>query len=90
MYLELLKKAILFEIWQEHEQDYLTGLRINRVMKADPQKHKMGEIWPKFAHSMIGRMRMDNLHMCMNTVLKENIEGDVIETGVWRGGLVCL
>ncbi len=50
----------------------------------------MGEIWPKIAHSMIGRLRMDNLQMCMDTVLKDNIEGDFIETGVWRGGVASL
>ncbi|MEH7456464.1 TylF/MycF family methyltransferase [Bacillus sp. JJ1127] len=85
MYLELLKKTILFEIWQEHEQDIM-GSIFNRTMAVDPEKHRMGEIWPQMAHSMIGRMRMDNLQMCMETVLKENIEGDFIETGVWRGG----
>jgi hypothetical protein len=35
---------------------------------------------------MIGRKRMDNLQYCIETVLTENIEGDLIETGVWRGG----
>ncbi len=85
MYLELLKKAILFEIWQENEQDLLSGM-FNRITTVNPEKHKMGEIWPKIAHSMIGRMRMDQLQMCMETVIKEKIEGDFIETGVWRGG----
>ena len=85
MYLELLKKAILFEIWQEYEEDLISGL-YNRVRTVNPKKHRMGEIWPKIAHSMIGRMRMDHLQTCMETVVKENIEGDFIETGVWRGG----
>lgn len=40
----------------------------------------------EFAHSMIGRKRIDNLHHCIETVLAENIPGDLIETGVWRGG----
>ncbi|WP_431613339.1 TylF/MycF family methyltransferase [Bacillus pfraonensis] len=86
MYVELLKKTILFEFWQEHEQDLLSGLWNHRITTIDPEKHRMGETWPQIAHSMIGRMRMDNLQMCMETVLKENIEGDFIETGVWRGG----
>ncbi|KAB2488082.1 TylF/MycF family methyltransferase [Priestia endophytica] len=81
MYIELLKKTILFEIWQEHERDLMTP-----VGKVDPEKHRRGEIWPNIAHSMIGRVRMDNLQMCMETVLKDDIEGDFIETGVWRGG----
>ncbi|MGG1368249.1 TylF/MycF family methyltransferase [Priestia megaterium] len=85
MYIELIKKAILFEIWLDHEQD-LSQMFMNRIKKVEPEKHKRGEIWPKMAHSMIGRLRMDNLQMCMEIILKENIEGDFIETGVWRGG----
>lgn len=42
--------------------------------------------WPRAAHSMIGRERMNQLQEAMETVVRENIEGDFIETGVWRGG----
>lgn len=38
------------------------------------------------AHTMIGRKRLDSLHACLDTVLQEDVEGDLIETGVWRGG----
>jgi hypothetical protein len=39
-----------------------------------------------FAHSMVGRKRMDNLEFCLREVIKNNIPGDVIECGVWKGG----
>ena len=35
---------------------------------------------------MIGLKRLDNLHFCVDTAIREGIEGDFIETGVWRGG----
>jgi O-methyltransferase len=35
---------------------------------------------------MIGLRRLDNLQECVETVLKDGVEGDLIETGVWRGG----
>ncbi len=35
---------------------------------------------------MIGFKRLDNLQHCIETVLSEGVEGDLIETGVWRGG----
>lgn len=35
---------------------------------------------------MIGLKRLDNLQYCIETVIRENIPGDLIETGVWRGG----
>ncbi len=39
-----------------------------------------------FQHSMIGRIRLDSLHRCLEAVCSENIAGDLIECGVWRGG----
>jgi O-methyltransferase len=38
------------------------------------------------ADSMIGRKRMENLRFCVESVLDNNVKGDFIETGVWRGG----
>jgi O-methyltransferase len=37
-------------------------------------------------HTMIGRRRLDHLHDCLDAILIEGIPGDVVETGVWRGG----
>jgi O-methyltransferase len=39
---------------------------------------------------MVGMARLDNLQQAAETVLKENIPGDLIETGVWRGGSCIL
>lgn len=101
LYLELLKKAILFEIWQEHEQYLPTNVKIPTELNTFIQTHnlklvhqiqpnreqrKYGLDWPAIAHSMIGRTRLDQLHNAMTTVANENIPGDFIETGVWRGG----
>ena len=47
-------------------------------------------MWPGYAHTMIGMQRLDNLHSCIETALREGIEGDFIETGVWRGGSCIL
>jgi len=45
-----------------------------------------GRDWPQLAHTMIGVKRMDNLQFCVESVLQESVPGDLIETGVWRGG----
>ena len=42
--------------------------------------------YTELAHTMIGRRRLDNLQHCIETVLREEIPGDLIETGIWRGG----
>jgi O-methyltransferase len=39
---------------------------------------------------MIGRKRLRNIVDCLDVIRCENIAGDWIETGVWRGGAVVL
>ena len=41
---------------------------------------------PDRAHTMIGRKKINNIQMCFEECIKNNIEGDMIETGVWKGG----
>jgi len=45
-----------------------------------------GRDWPVLAHTMIGVKRMDNLQFCVEDVIRKGVPGDLIETGVWRGG----
>ena len=35
---------------------------------------------------MIGNERFDNIEDLFSKVIENNIKGDLIETGVWRGG----
>lgn len=43
-------------------------------------------IWPSTAHTMIGFDSLDRLQSCIEDVLANDVPGDFIETGVWRGG----
>lgn len=45
-----------------------------------------GLVWPGYADTMIGLKRLDNLQDCIEIVCNDGVEGDFIETGVWRGG----
>jgi hypothetical protein len=45
-----------------------------------------GRDWPARAHTMIGLKRLANVRECVETVLADNVPGDLIESGVWRGG----
>jgi len=45
-----------------------------------------GKIWPDQAFTMVGNLRLNQLQAAAETVIKENVRGDLIETGVWRGG----
>ena len=49
-----------------------------------------GRDWPRFAQTMVGTKRLDNVQWCVETALADGVPGDLIETGVWRGGVVIL
>lgn len=53
-----------------------------------PTERENGLDWPPFAHTMVGLKRLDQLEACIDIVLREDVPGDLIETGVWRGGTV--
>jgi O-methyltransferase len=43
--------------------------------------------WPLMqAQTMVGMARLDNLQKLLEDVIEKGVKGDVIETGVWRGG----
>lgn len=52
----------------------------------DESKRNEGRDWPVHAHTMIGMKRLDNLQFCVEDVISKNVPGDLVETGVWRGG----
>lgn len=45
-----------------------------------------GSYWPIHAHTMIGWKRLTSLQRCVEAILSEGVEGDLLEAGVWRGG----
>lgn len=52
----------------------------------DRNKRALGKDWPALAQTMIGMTRLHSLRQMCETVLIDDIPGDMIETGVWRGG----
>jgi O-methyltransferase len=100
LYLELMKKCLTHSLWFDKEDQYAPSIKgsvakwaFNALVQPDLKKRKKdlsekveGRIWPQFAHTMIGFPRLNNLQMCVQNVIEQNIPGDLIETGVWRGG----
>lgn len=62
------------------------GYRVVREQPFDPEQRASGNDWPLFGYTMVGHKRLDNIQYCIETVLADQVEGDIIETGVWRGG----
>ncbi|ODR04973.1 macrocin O-methyltransferase [Mycobacterium sherrisii] len=46
--------------------------------------------WPADALTMIGMQRLTSLQHCVETVLADDVPGDLVECGVWRGGASIL
>jgi hypothetical protein len=105
-YIELVKRALTHTLYGETDLGGYGGwtvfsrmvgrlLRMKdlvpmRVVPAPEEAREEGLDWPIFAQTMIGRKRLDNLHFCVDDVLARNVPGDLIETGVWRGGSTIL
>lgn len=62
------------------------GEYIIKYKAFDIEKRENGLDWPITAHTMVGLKRLDNIQYCFENIVKDNIAGDLIETGVWRGG----
>lgn len=63
------------------------------VMRTNPfgeRKRDLGLDWPAEAETMIGMQRLTSLQHCVETVLADDIPGDLVECGVWRGGAAIL
>lgn len=60
------------------------GLQITRI--ATPESRELGQDFPIDAETMIGMKRLGDLRQCIEDVLDSGVPGDLIETGVWRGG----
>jgi hypothetical protein len=100
LYLELLKKVLIGTLFPTYFQrteppKHLLkartqlndlGFAIVKEVPLDLSLRLEGRDWPVQSHSMIGQKRLDNLHACMTDVIRHHVPGDVIETGVWRGG----
>ncbi|MCW2648579.1 MAG: elmMIII [Pseudonocardiales bacterium] len=62
------------------------GFEVSYKKPYDPEARATGRDWPARADSMIGLRRMDNIQHCVETAIQDEVPGDLIETGVWRGG----
>jgi hypothetical protein len=95
LYVDLLKKCLTDSIYDDG-LDMMSGtfaidpetnmIRSIEAKTAAPDRKRLGLIWPSRAHTMVGMPRLDNIQFCVESVLRDGIPGDFIETGVWRGG----
>ena len=75
LYIDLLKKSLIDYIDNDNDGDHckIEGKDIN-------------DLEFSVLKTMIGLMALDNIEYCIDDIKKNNIEGDFLEAGVWRGG----
>lgn len=88
-YLDLLEKSLGNAIYGESEAEMALRSLLQRLRH--PYLTRRGAFaWPARAHSMIGQARLRHLRGLVERTIYEDIPGDYIETGVWRGGASIL
>jgi O-methyltransferase len=62
------------------------SLKLVQQVSTEGLNYDEGGHWPAEAETMVGYKRLDNIEHCIAQILRDNVPGDLIETGVWRGG----
>jgi O-methyltransferase len=102
-YLDLVKKSLTCSLYEENDGTIyhprkpvrailplLIPINVRLTMPVSSELRSTGKDWPALAVTMVGTKRLDNIQHCVTTALKDDIPGDLIETGIWRGGSVIL
>jgi hypothetical protein len=87
LYLDLLKRCLVNLIYEDPAVRFTwDDSGPSTLVPFDHEQRRIGRDWPSQAHTMIGMRRLDNLEALVTDVLETGTPGDLIETGVWRGG----
>jgi O-methyltransferase len=67
------------------------GGTASRVLRNDQLRLRAAGLdWPLQGLTMTGLPRLDDLQRCVENVVGDGVEGDLIEAGAWRGGASML
>lgn len=86
-YLGLLIKTLTNQVYLEHEHTipnmaYFQG----HSELARLELRQKGLDLPRFAHTMVGQLRLEEIQRLTREIRKNEVPGDFIDCGVWRGG----
>ena len=102
LYLDLLAKALTHTLYHEIDQaevpDEIKEALAEEMATAEdawligePEiARAQGRDWPALAQTMVGLDRLGNVRHCVEQVIADDVPGDLIEAGVWRGGVGIL
>jgi O-methyltransferase len=106
LYIDLVKRCVLNLLYVDAELNPIQptsrlrsvllsvcrrgGVQLAHARRGNYHRRMDGEDFSDVAHSMLSLARLDNVQYCVERVLEDGIPGDLIETGVMRGGTVIL
>jgi hypothetical protein len=101
LYIDLLKRCLTRELFDEHYRiiphSTKTTLKAVRSTAYAAINRAMGAVGLALVQkgirrgeTMIGPEALDNIDFCVRSILADNVAGDFIETGVWKGGSCIL
>jgi O-methyltransferase len=93
-YLDLLKLSLCdlagtstTSVWRDPH----TAEVMSRVLRGDDFAIRaLGADWPLQGLTMVGLNRLDDLQSCVESIVRDGVQGDLIEAGSWRGGASIL
>jgi hypothetical protein len=88
-YLDLVEKSVANAIHGESAFEMKLARWRNRL-RHPYLTRRFTMAWPTRAQTMIGPRRLRNVRDLVERTIRENVIGDYIETGVWRGGACIL
>src|SRR6478752_6087711 len=87
LYLDLLKRCVTNLIYRDPAIRYIGDhLDEGLIAPFSLSRRVAGKDWPSQAHTMVGTRRLDNIQALIEQILQTQVPGDLIETGIWRGG----
>jgi hypothetical protein len=86
LYLGLLKRCLTRVLFPDRNLHY----DLTTSSPVTVAERVQGRDWPTEAETMVGLRRLDSLQACIVNVLENDVPGDLLETGVWRGGASIL
>jgi O-methyltransferase len=84
LYVDLLERTLTGSIIDD--PGFAPWLDPKNPIKYDERARTGGNDWPLRAVTMIGLTRLRHLGKLVRKVIVDRVQGDLIETGAWRGG----
>lgn len=87
LYLDLLKRSLTGMLIRDPSIYQLnTPITPGKTYPYDHILRETGADWPSQALTMVGLKRLENIEECMLDIWADEVDGDFLEAGVWRGG----